>query len=157
MEMLRLELRMHPEMLTALQRIAKARDVTAGQVLRDLAATEIRRQANAKPPVRADERLLAPLRARLAPDLAHARGWDDLGRRLRAKGYCLQPAGGGLALHDSPDNRRICKASELGFSYARLMHRFRAPYPGHPHHRLFERIAETETPPPDDGVVLIDE
>jgi len=145
----RIEMKMHTDMLRAASQIARARDVTVGQLVRDLLAREISR-AHAKPPVRADERLVAPLRARLAPDLADAADWGDLQARLCAKGYILRAAGGGLALHDWPGERRICKASELGFSYARLMRRLRAPFPGHPHAWLTERhLAPDETGAPE--------
>lgn len=114
------------------RRLALAQDITMGQLVRDLLAREVARRHRARPPVRADERLVAPLRARLAGDLAHASDWGDLQRRLRARGYVLRAAGGGLALHDWPGNRRLCKASDLGFSYSRLMSRFRAPFPDIP-------------------------
>lgn len=136
----RIEILLQPELHTAAKSLAARRDITMGQLLRDLLAKEITRSRNARPPVRADERLLAPLRARLADDLAHATGWADLEHRLRNKGYALRAAGGGLALHDHPGGRRICKASELGFSYARLMRRFGAPFPGHTHTWLAERM-----------------
>jgi len=139
MTMERIEIGLAPELARRARHLAAQRDITVGQLLRDLLAREISR-ARAKPPVRADERLVAPLRARLAGDLATARGWDDLDARLRAKGYVLRAAGGGLALHDWPGDHRICKASELGFSYSRLMRRFRAPFPGHSHTWLAERM-----------------
>ena len=113
--------------------IALERDVSVGQFIRDAVSREISRARNARPPVRADERLVAPLRARLADDLANSSNWDDLQRRLNEKGFTLQIAGGGLALHEHCGGRRICKASELGFSYSRLMRRFQTPFPGHPH------------------------
>jgi hypothetical protein len=144
----RIEMKMHVEMLRAASMLARQRDITVGQLVRDLVAREIAR-AHARPPIRADERLIAPLRARLADDLAHAEGWEDLQARLRAKGYVLRAAGGGLALHGGPGDRRICKASELGFSYARLMRRFGAPFPDHPHSHLIARHLpeQTGTPP----------
>lgn len=126
-------LRLSVELRDAAAAIARQRDITLGQLIRDLLAREVSRHNNTRPPIRADERLVAPLRARLADDLAFATGWADLDSRLKAKGYVLCAAGGGLALHMWPDGRRVCKASELGFSYARLMHRFRVPFPGHPH------------------------
>ena len=135
-----LQIRLHPELARAAEDLARARDITIGQLTRDLLSREISRTRNARPPVRADERLVAPLRARLAADLAAADGWADLDRRLRARGYVLRAAGGGLALHDWPDDRRICKASELGFSYSRLMRRFRAPFSGHSHTWLADRM-----------------
>ncbi len=130
-----------PEMLDAAGRIARARDITPGQVIRDALSAEIRRASrNAKTPNRADEQLLAPLRALLATDLAHARSWSDLITRLEAKGYALREAGGGLALHRSADGARLCKASELGHAYGALMRRFGAPYPGHSHQHLMQRF-----------------
>ena len=131
---------LHPDLKRAALAIADARDISLGQLIRDLLAREISRTRAARPPVRADERLVAPLRARLAPDFAHAQDWAALQSRLKQKGYCLQAAGGGLALHDWPGNRRVCKASELGFSYTRLVRRLRAPFPGHTHTCLFERL-----------------
>ena len=134
------QLRLPEEMRDALLAMAREGDVTPGQIIRDLLAKEIARRSSAKPPVRADERLVAPLRARLAPDLAHAPDWATLQRRLREKGCELREAGGGLALHRWPDGTRLCKASELGFSYARLMRRIGTSFPGHAHNGLAARI-----------------
>ncbi len=141
MEMRAVSIKLAPEMLAELQRIARYRDVSPGQVIRNFVAAEILRDSRkARPPVRADEQLVAPLRARLAADLAGAAGWADLERRLKAKGFILRAAGGGLALHQHPSGQRICKASELGFSYSRLLRRFGVPFPGHAHTWLAERI-----------------
>ncbi len=126
-----IDIKLHPELADAARRMARARDITVGQLVRDLLARELRGVGQARPPVRADERLVAPLRARLAGDLAHARNWTDLQDRLENKGYALRAAGGGLALHALPDDQRVCKASELGFSHSRLMRRFGTPFPGH--------------------------
>src|SRR6056297_1938535 len=73
-----LQIRLHPELARAAEDLARARDITIGQLTRDLLSREISRTRNARPPVRADERLVAPLRARLAADLAAADGWADL-------------------------------------------------------------------------------
>jgi hypothetical protein len=126
----RIEILLPAELAGAAQLLAREADITVGQLVRDLLAREVGRRARSRPPARADERLVAPLRARLAGDLAYAAGWDDLQARLRAKGYILREAGGGLALHDWPADRRLCKASELGFSHGRLARRFGAPFPG---------------------------
>ncbi len=127
-------------MLRAAEQLSARRDVSLGQVVRDVLAAELRRaSAPAKTSVRTEERLLAPLRALLAADLGQARDWGNLQARLRAKGFALREAGGGLALHDWPEGRRLCKASELGHSYASLMRRFDAPFPGHAHRHLVAR------------------
>lgn len=135
--------------------IAIEHDISLGQVVRNALAREIARQTKcAKPPVRADEQLIAPLRARLAPDLAHASGWQDLDQRLKEKGYVLRVAGGGLALHDWPGDRRVCKASELGFSYSKIMRRFRTPFPNHPHRWLEHRMLGQQ--PEDDDIIVLE-
>lgn len=133
-------LRLPAETLMALQRIARQEDQTPGQVIRDAISRDLRRRARARNPNRGDEQLVAPLRALLADDLAYARSWGDLSARLAAKGFRLQASGGGLALYRIRDNQRLCKSSELGYSYSRLMRRLRAPFPGHPHRYLFDRI-----------------
>ena len=140
MEPDRISVRLPDHLRRGVEAIARERDVSVGQIVRDLLAREVTRRRAARPPVRADERLVAPLRARLAGDLAGARDWDDLQARLRRKGFTLREAGGGLALHEWPDDRRLCKASELGFSYSRLMRRFGAPFPGHRHRSLEDRV-----------------
>ncbi len=145
--------KMSPEMITQVRVLARDRDVTVGQILRDLVSKEISRCQNARPPVRADEQLVAPLRARLASDLALGTDWEDIQERLMAKGYQLQAAGGGLVLQTHPQGERVCKASELGFSYSRLMRRLNAPFPGHPHAWLFEQNKAAT----DHGPCLIEE
>ena len=141
----------------AARALAAERDISPGQLIRDLLAKEVTRCRMARPPVRADERLVAPLRARLAPDLAEAPSWSDLARRLAAKGFELREAGGGLALHDRRSGRRLCKASELGFSYSRLMRRLNAPFPGHSHAWLFDRMCPAPTEEEDEIVLLDDD
>ena len=127
------QLKLSNEMLSALRAWAQKEDVTVGQIIRDAIARDLRRREKAKTPNRADERLVAPLRALLADDLAYAENWADLSRRLASKGFELREAGGGLALHRLSDGSRLCKASELGYAYRTLMRRFMAPFPGHRH------------------------
>lgn len=139
-------LKLSDPMLQAARSVAASRDVTVGQVIRDALATELRRvRAGAKTPNRADEQLLVPLRSLLATDFATSRAWAELASRLKAKGYALREAGGGLALHSEPDGQRLCKASELGFSYAALMRQFGKPFPGHAHGYLATRIPAAAT------------
>ena len=112
-----------------------------GQVVRQAVSAEIGRFGrNAKTPNRADEQLLAPLRVLLAADFARSRNWQELNDRLRAKGYALREAGGGLAPHTHPDGVRMCKASELGHAYSPLMRRFGEPFANHRHRHLADRV-----------------
>jgi len=127
-----------PEMIAALRGIARQEDTAPGHVIRDAIKRDLFRRSRAKTSERTDEQLVAPLRALLADDFNHASGWADLQERLYRKGFQLREAGGGLALHDRL-GARLCKGSELGYSYSRLMHRFGAPFPGHSHRHLFAR------------------
>lgn len=156
MEHERVTIRLGTPLAAETRRLAAELDISPGQLIRDLLAKEVTRRRQARPPVRADERLVAPLRARLAADLAEAFSWSELARRLAGKGYELRPAGGGLALHDRTSGQRLCKASELGFSYSRLMRRLKAPFPGHSHTWLFDRMCG-EPPEEDDDIVLLDD
>ena len=131
---------MSPEMVAALRQLAGDEDTSVGELIRGAIRRDLYRRSRAKTARRADERLVAPLRALLADDLAYAAGWDDLQARLARKGYQLREAGGGLALHDAA-GARLCKGSDLGYSYSRLMRRFNTPFPGHSHRYLFHRAA----------------
>ncbi len=126
--------------LDALRKIASDEDVGIEHVLHGAIRRDLFRRSRAKKAVRADEQLVAPLRALLADDFAFSQGWDDLQNRLRVKGYSLHEAGAGLALHRYSCGTRVCKASDLGNSYARLMRRFLTPFPNHSHRYLPERI-----------------
>ena len=63
-----------------------------------------------------------------------------LEENLESLGFEFRPAGGGLALHRIEDGERLCKASELGFSYSRLIERFGEGLPGHAHTWIAERV-----------------
>ncbi len=133
-------IRLDPAVWSVLERIASDDDVSVGQIIRDAVNRDIRRRAEAKTPVRADERLVAPLRALLAGDFAYARNWGDLQSRLSDKGYRLAESGGGLILQSRDTGDRICKASELGYSYSALLRRFDCVFPGHAHSAPLRRI-----------------
>ncbi len=151
MEMHEIILKLSETTFAALSSVAKAEDVSIGQVIRDAINRDLSRREKAKTPVRADERLVAPLRALLADDFAYARDWDDLMHRLRKKGYRLAEAGGGLILQNHASGQRLCKGSELGYSYTQLLRKFDAPFPGHAHNALLNRIRyETSSSPAHD-------
>jgi hypothetical protein len=123
----------------ALRQIAAQEGGDRMSLIRDAIRRDLFRRARAKKAVRPDERLIAPLRALLAEDFAYAQDWVDLQARLADKGYTLREAGAGLALHCRGNGEKRAKASDLGYSYSRLMRRFRAPFPGHSHAYLFKR------------------
>jgi hypothetical protein len=132
--------RLDPAVWIVLERLAAEEDVSVGQIIRNAINRDIRRREEAKTPVRADERLVAPLRALLADDFAYAKGWGELQARLVKKGYRLAEAGGGLILQSRDSGARICKASELGYSYSALLRRFDTVFPGHSHSAPLRRI-----------------
>lgn len=154
----RLVIDLPPTLLNALQQQAR----TCGQSPAKLAQWLLERglscsassTATAKTPLaRADEgaedhlrRLVTPLRARLAADLFAARDWDDLQKRLAHHGYTFRERGGGLALFCTKTAAHICKATDLGWTYSKLMRRFDAPFPGHSHFRLAERVLNRTMP-----------
>ncbi len=121
-------LKLPDETLKALRLIARQEDISPGQVIRNAISRDLQRRSKAKTARRADERLVAPLRALLAEDLAFSQSWEELLVRLRAQGFALAEAGGGLVLNDL-NGMRLCKASELGYSYSKLMQRFTSPFP----------------------------
>lgn len=117
--------------LKAVHALAKEQDVSLGAVMRDALDAHLRRHATPpKTTRRADEALVAPIRSLLAVDLATARSWSELLRRCHAKGFALEPLGGGLILRRVSDAQRICKASEIGPTYRQYCERFGGPFPG---------------------------
>lgn len=145
MELVPLTLRIPPDLLDAVEKLARADDVTVGQFVRQALTKELSRRHTTRAPARAGERLITPIKARLTPAFANASNWGDLASRLASQGFELRQAGGGLAVHRHPSGQRVCKASELGYSYTRLLRRFRAPFPGHTHTWLFERVNNQST------------
>ncbi|MGJ8603482.1 MAG: hypothetical protein ACSHXH_05085 [Marivita sp.] len=132
-------LHIDPTTHAALQKAARESQWDVQDVVMDAIKRDLFRRTYPKKAIWPDARLIAPLRALLADDFNHAKGWSDLQERLRQKGFMLQEAGAGLAVIRCDDGRKCAKASDLGHSYPQLMRRFSAPFPGHSHHYLFER------------------
>ncbi|MEL7279647.1 MAG: hypothetical protein AAFY35_02105 [Pseudomonadota bacterium] len=133
------DVKLQTELADAARRLARERDVTVSQLLRDLVTREIEMTRKIKSAQLSEEHLIEGLKSRLLPDFLNATTWPDLKARLRQRGFCLVASGGGLALHDRDSGRRICKASQLGFGYSKLMKKIGTPFPGHPHAWLAKR------------------
>jgi hypothetical protein len=134
------DVKMQAELADAARMLARERDITVGQLMRDLVTREV---SNTHKPVRQSERPdsttssdLGMLRARVVHDFSEAQTWTDLERRLRDKGYCLITTGGDLVLHGHASGRRLCKLSDLGFSHSKLVRQMGASFPGHPEMRM---------------------
>lgn len=159
-----------PDTLAALRASARAAGMSPSDQAKRLLAKSLLSDA-ARTPFRAGERphdleyLLAPLRELLAEDLARAHSWANLQDRLAGHGYTFRERGGGLALFSTTTAARICKASDLGWTYADLIRRFDAPFPGHSHTHVAQRVlkrsvAKTQDHPslfPDPDNLFVDE
>ncbi|MEQ6249720.1 hypothetical protein ABMC89_12575 [Sulfitobacter sp. HNIBRBA3233] len=132
MELESVTLKLPRDLLSGAQRVATARDVTIGHLVRVLLKREVERQLRVPKP-RPDQGLLAALQALLARDIAAAVDWADLAARLRPHGYEMRAKGGGLVLVKSSCGTQVCKASDIGFAYGDLVARFGVAMPGHPH------------------------
>ena len=132
MELESVILKLPRDLLSGAQRVATARDVTVGHMVRQLLKREVDRQLSEGCKGDADARLIATLLALLSRDMAEAQDWDDFAERLRPHGYELRPAGGGVDLYKSSCGTRVCKGSELGFGYGDLVKRFGGPMPARP-------------------------
>jgi hypothetical protein len=131
------------DMVARLRELAAGDDVSVGQVIRLAVEREFRRRDEARIPPRVEERMLAPIRARVSDDFLAATSWSDLRKRLVEKGYSLRESVGGVALHDAVNGRFLCRTSEIGFGYPGLMTQLGGPMPGHSHTRILTEIAAT--------------
>lgn len=114
--------------LRKLQLLARDEDVTVGQIVRDAIISELRRRNVPPPPDPGANtgRVLISLR----DELQQATGWHDLARRLRGYGCFVTEEAGVLVVKRLQDQTLLCRAEDLGSSYAALLERFRAPIPG---------------------------
>ncbi|MFY0633979.1 MAG: hypothetical protein JXQ91_09200 [Vannielia sp.] len=131
--------------LSELMDEARGDDISVGDLLRDAVRRELRRRhPSSNMSRRPDDQQIARLAERVGPAFAEAESWDRLVTSLEGLGYELRPSGGGLVVCEAPGGQRLCSASELGYAYARLIHRFGGPFPGHSHRHLVERVLGTE-------------
>ncbi|MCX7558047.1 hypothetical protein OS190_00605 [Sulfitobacter sp. F26204] len=105
-------------------------DVSIGHLVRRLLAREIARRLHVDATQEGDQGLVMALQTLLARDMAEATNWKDLGERLAVQGYELQPGIGGVTLVKVPCETEVCRMSELGFPYRKLVCRFGTDMPG---------------------------
>ncbi|MEM7596961.1 MAG: hypothetical protein AAF382_04630 [Pseudomonadota bacterium] len=127
------DVKLQAELADAARRLARERDVTVSQLLRDLVTREIDMSRRIKSAQSSENRSIEGLKSRLLSDFLQSTTWTDLKARLKKRGFCLVASGGGLALHDRETGRRICNTAQLGFEYSKLVKKMRARFPGHPH------------------------
>jgi len=114
---------------SALAALAEEQKVSVGQIIRVAIDREIRRRTKSKLPEKADARLFEHLQARLGEDFQSSENWQTLQKRLSGKGYRLRESGGGLDLTDRATGNHLCKTSDLGYEYSKLLRKFRSPFP----------------------------
>ena len=112
----------------ALDQLAQRERCSVSALVQTAVRHEVQRRARTPKNDHPDEAALAPLRAHLADDFAFAAGWADLTQRLAHKGFALVEKGPGLVVVALPQRNQLCKASDLGYSHARLARRFAAPF-----------------------------
>lgn len=83
---------------------------------------------------------LDDVKGRFAGAVNRASNWEELEERLREEGLAISPKGGGLIVRQVDTELELCKASEIGFAYSRLIKRFRTGWSDHPHVWLADRI-----------------
>ena len=115
-------------LLSEAQHVATAREVTIGHMVRQLLRHEVDRQLGAKSDERVDDRLTVALQALLARDMADATDWNDFAAWLRPHGYEVRMLDGSAMQVKSSCGTSVCKASELGFSYASMAQRSSRPF-----------------------------
>lgn len=142
------------EMANDVQEIAKERDITVGALVRT-ALTEFIEQGRASTKNSGAERLPsdpAPrpeperewLKATVARAVQAARDWQQLQENLGIENIEIAPKGGGLTIRWADTKEDICKASDAGFGYSKLIRKFGSGFPGHSHQWLADRIVGEE-------------
>lgn len=140
MELESVSLKLPRDLLSGAQRVATARDVTVGHLVRQLLKREVDRQLAGDRNDAPAARLVAALQVLLTRDIAEASDWSDLSDRLRPHGYEMRSADGGVVLFKISCGTPICKGSELGFGYAALAKRFGRAMPDARHRLLHKGI-----------------
>lgn len=129
-----MNLKLPAELVRAVQDLASAREDTVARVVEGLVAGQLATKEGIKSrPVRASERLVFALQNLLFRDMAEAKSWEDLDKRLRKHGYFLKITWGGLALFTETSGQKLCHTHDMGFSYGTFLRRFGPGKPKNPH------------------------
>lgn len=113
------------DLFLAVHDLATEQEGTVANVVEDLLNAHLEARKSIRPKqCEADEKLVFALQKLLFRDLADARDWEDLDRRLRRHGYFMKVAWGGLSLHTETSGQKLCNVHDLGFSYGQFLRRF---------------------------------
>ncbi|SMY08339.1 hypothetical protein [Flavimaricola marinus] len=138
-------------LLCAAEAMAHGEAISVAQLVRQALAGKVGHDAQAD---QAHLHRVLSLKGRLTGEFTAARSWSDLQSRLRAKGYLLIEAGGGLTLATAGDETALCRASELGFDIATLIRKFGTGFPGARHAWLSDRLHTGDDEADDDFDVI---
>ena len=135
-----------------LQRLANDYDKTTGAIVREALAEYIAvcdRMADAPTrQVPSGNTQPAPTLEKYKPTVGSAvmasSDWNELAINLARHDLELAPKGGGLVVCRKSEQKVLCKASELGFPYSKLIKRYQCGYPGHSHTWLVDRVLNNE-------------
>lgn len=142
-----LKVQLSEEMSEKLAMRAYGSGVSVGAIIRqalseflDHRQPEARSQVSAPKEERQLEgRQLDEIKSQIEEAVAASSSWDDLHKLCGEKNLELVPKGGGLVVRLADTKVELCKASEVGFAYSRLIKRFGNGLPGH-HEWLSDRI-----------------
>jgi len=113
------------DLMIAVHDLATEREYTISEVLEDMVSEHLARKTGSKKrPPPANEKLIFALQKLLFRDMAEAKSWEDLDRRMRKHGYFLRISWGGLTLHTETSGQKLCQTHHLGFSYGTFIRRF---------------------------------
>jgi hypothetical protein len=141
-------IRMSLAMRDALEELAVETDMSIGQLVREAlhrflgefwsdAGEKQNGEASMPSP---NDQVLERCRQAVTQALSVANDWKTMQDTLASRGCEYRALGGGLAMFDTSDGSYLCKASSVGPGYSKLIKRFRAPFPGHPHTWLADRV-----------------
>lgn len=136
-------LKLPDTLIQRLQKMARDRDVTVGQLIREAIARDL----NDDTPPEAPKPVAQSKPVTLGDAFVAATGWHDLIRRLRDLGVFVTESGGDLLVRALSDQSTICRSSDLGHRYMDLRKRFQSPLPNpHPVEET-ERVFSTVRAP----------
>jgi hypothetical protein len=153
----KVEVRLPSHIKTQLTNLAVDLDITLGQLMR-LAVKALLDEYDQSSSDDNDEettnsvskqnvkvRRVEECRVVIAEMLKTASSWSHAQTILKSYGLEYFERGGGLAVRWFEDQEYICKASEAGPGYSKLISKFSAAFPGHSHTWLAERVLDEVT------------
>lgn len=142
-----LQVRVPKDVVRKIENASKKYDVTVGFIVREalcnyLETLEIQ---NEDPDFNSINTLdLDQLEKTVQAAVKEVSNWKSFQNLLIQKNLEFWPKGGGLVLRKYDSKEEICKASQIGFPYSRLIKRFGEAFPGHSHQWLANRILDRD-------------